>query len=187
MKSITLALLGALAVGCSPAMSATVPVHTAVAPSAALAQYRTFSFGFTEDAPRAYHASARSLEVEHRMRELVASTLTQRGYVQDSTKPDFVVRLGAGTRDVETATTFDGESPVFDDSFTLGKMKIHIYDASSKTEVWQGSVVTKVDLTRPIDDVAIQRAVQDVFATFPPRGAATDEPAANPLAGSWPR
>ena len=36
-------------------------------------------------------------------------------------------------------------------------------------------------------DVAIQRAVQDVFATFPPRSAATDEPAANPLAGSWPR
>lgn len=184
MKAISLALLGALAIGCSPAVSATVPVHTAVAPGAPLPQYRTFSFGFTEDAPRAYHASARSLEVEHRMRELVASALTQRGYVEDSTKPDFVVRFGAGTRDVEAATAYDGDSPVSDDSFTLGKMKVDIYDTSTKTEVWQGSIVSKIDLTRPIDDVVIQRAVQDVFATFPPRSAATDEPAANPPAGS---
>lgn len=184
MKTISLALVGALAIGCSTATSATGPAQTAVASSAPLAGYRTFSFGFTEDAPRAYHGSARSLEVQHRMRELLAATLTQRGYVQDSTKPDFVVRFGAGTRDVEKATAYDGESPVLPESFTLGGMKVDIYDASNKTEVWQGSVASKIDLTRPIDDAVVQRAVQDVLATFPPRSAATVEPAANPLASS---
>jgi Domain of unknown function (DUF4136) len=186
MKTIALALVGVLAAACSATNRSGPEIETAASLSAPFAEYRTFSFGFTQDPPRAYQASARSLEVEHRMRELFASALTQKGYVEDGAKPDFVVRFGAGTRRVEMATYLEpgaGHS-ADDDAFTFGKMNVDIYDASTKIEVWSGSVVSNIDLAKPIDNRVLERAVQGVLATFPARSAAVDAPAQNPLAAT---
>jgi hypothetical protein len=185
MKTIAFALISSLAAAaCYPANSAGPQIQTAASPSAPLAEYRTFSFGLTENSPAAYQASARSLEVEHRMRQLVGSALREKGFVEQDAQPNFLVRFGAGTQKVETASYVepDPERSSQGDAIDLQEMKVDIYDASTKTEVWKGSAVSQVDLAKAIDDTMLQRQVQSMLATFPDRSATAGEPARNPLA-----
>ena len=86
----TIALVAMLAAACYPARSSGPEVESVAAARAPLAEYRTFTFGFTENPPAAYQASARSLEVERRVRELIGAALREKGYVEDDSKPTFV-------------------------------------------------------------------------------------------------
>jgi hypothetical protein len=136
----TIALVAMLAAACYPARSSGPEVESVASASAPLAEYQTFTFGFTERPPTAYQASARSLEVERRVRALIGTALREKGYVEDDTKPNFVVRFGAGTQEQEEMVP-DMEDPTVSDSdgLSLGKVNVRIFDASNKVPVHGGS------------------------------------------------
>jgi hypothetical protein len=186
MKTIALALVGAMSVACYPASGSEPQIWTAVSASAPLTEYRTFSFGLTEEPPAGYEESARSLEVERRAREVVGTALRQRGYIEENTKPSFVVRLGAGTRRVDTGGYREVDpmrrSEDDEDFVDFQKVNVDIYDASTKTKVWRASVVSLVDLTKAIDSVLLQKDVQGMLAAFPVRTMKEGEPAAASVA-----
>jgi hypothetical protein len=182
----TIALVAVLAAACYPAGNSGPEVQTVVSPSAAFTEYRTFSFGFTENPPTSYQASARSLEVQRRVRKLMGAALREKGYVEDDTKPNFVVRFGAGTQQVETGGYVE-DSTGSPDTISRGQIKVDIFDASTKTEVWRGSAVSQIDLTEDIDNRLLERAVQGVLTSFPTRSATDIEPTVSPLAASGAR
>jgi hypothetical protein len=183
MKTIALALFSTLAAACYTASAPAPQIQTAASSSAPFAEYRTFSFGFTENPPTAYHASARSLEVEHRVRELTCAALREKGYVKDDAAPNLLVRLGAGTQqdteaDVEVDPTWSSKK----DTFDIGKIEVDIFDASTKTAVWRGSAVSQIDLTKNIDNGLLRRVVQSILAAFPRRSSMGGPAEASPVA-----
>ncbi|MGA3122094.1 MAG: DUF4136 domain-containing protein [Polyangiaceae bacterium] len=178
MKTIAFALVCSMASGCYAASASSGPqIETAASPSTPLAAYRTFSFGFTENSPTTFHTSARSLEVDRRIRELIGADLREKGYLEDDTKPNFVVRFGAGTQQ-QTAADVELKLTSKEDSIDLGKIEIDVFDASTKVAVWQGSAVSHIDLTKDIDNTVLQRAVQGILNTFPSHSPAVSQPAA---------
>jgi hypothetical protein len=102
--------------------------------------------------------------------------------VEDDTKPNFVVRFGAGTQQQEDTRAYEDDARGSSDVISFGQIKVDIFDASTRTEVWRGSAVSRVDLTKAIDDGLLQRAVQGVLASFPTRRATDIQPAASPIA-----
>jgi uncharacterized protein DUF4136 len=171
VKTIAIALASILTAACSASTSLEPQIETAASPSAPLAEYRTFSFGFTENPPTAYQTSARSLEVEQRMRTLICAALQAKGYVRDDAKPNFVVRFGAGIQEDTVADVELDPTWSFEDALDFGKIQIDVFDASTKTAVWRGSAISRIDLTKHMDNDLLERAVQGIFATFPKREA----------------
>jgi hypothetical protein len=170
MKVIALALFGALTTSCYGNGSGSQS-QTAAVTGYRLQTYDTFSFGWTGNPPEAYEASARSLEVDRRLGEFVGAELRQKGYVEDNSTPSFLVRFGAGVSRIEmNSTAPEGPSEAAPHQ-TLSRegIKIVIYDILTKTEVWQGSSSSVVDLTRDIDDRLLQHDVHDALASFPVR------------------
>jgi hypothetical protein len=159
IKPIAFALLSVIGTAaCYPASSPGPEIRTAASPSAPFTEYRTFSFESTEGPPTMYQASARSLEVEHRARELVSAALREKVYVMDDAKPSFVVRLEAGTAEyadtnVEVNPTLSSEA----DKVYEGALEVDVFDASTKTAVWRGSATSHIDQTyrRLVTDVTI--------------------------------
>jgi Domain of unknown function (DUF4136) len=139
------------------------------APNAAFASYHTFAFGLAETPPPAYKTTPRSLEVQRRLHSVVLATLQQRGYVEDSSKSDFIVKLvtgtGDGTNAVERADLqiegYRRPAPA------QGFIGVDIYDAASGTMIWQSSAFAEVDPAK-IDDTLLQRGVDHMLADFPP-------------------
>jgi hypothetical protein len=181
MKTTILALLGALATACSPATVSGPDVHTATSSSAALTRYGTFSFGLAELPRATYQASSESLEVERRMRELISSALQQKGYVEDDSKPNFLVRFGVGAKTLSRPLYDSDPGWLPDDNVETQRIDVDIYDADAKTEVWNGSAISEHNLNQRIDNGLLQRDVQGLFATFPARSSAGDS-AAKPVA-----
>jgi hypothetical protein len=102
MKTIALALIGTLAVACSPATKAAGPeIHSATSPGVGLTQYRTFSFGLALDPNPTYGVSP-PLEAERHMRKFISSVLLQKGYIEDTINPNFIVRFGAKTKKLDS-------------------------------------------------------------------------------------
>jgi hypothetical protein len=66
----------------------------------------------------------------------------------------------------------------------LGEIDVRIFDASTRTEVWRGSAVSHIDLTRDIDDGLLQRAVEGVLGSFPTRNVTNVQPESTPVAAS---
>jgi hypothetical protein len=180
MKTIALALIGSLAVACAPAIKSGPAVQTVTAARAALPQFHTFAFGLTEDPPAGYEASPRSLEVEQRMQALVGSELQQKGYVQVSARPDFIVRFAAGTVRIDPGPVTEENTDVA--PYTLRKIDVDVYDASSKTEVWRGSATSQVAINKYVDPSLLQRDVHGALASFPVGTPSASEPMTAPLA-----
>ena len=178
----TIALFAVLATACYPALSSGPDVQSVASPIAPFGEYHTFSFGFTENPPALFEASARSLEVERRVRDLVGVELREKGYVEDDTKPNFVVRFGAGIQQEEDARVYEEGARGSSDVVSFGQIKVDIFDASTKTEVWRGSAVSRIDLTKGIDNGVLQRAVQGVLASFPTRRSTDVQPVASRIA-----
>jgi hypothetical protein len=170
MRAITLTLLGTLATACY-AEGNEPAIQTAASAVAQLPPYDTFSLGWTGSPPAGYETSGRTLEVDLRLRELVRFALQHKGYVEDDDNPSFLVRPGAGLKPVEQDATAAAQSRGTRprDTLTFEAINIMIYDASTKSEVWQSSARALIDLTNEIDDRLLHREVQDALAAFPPR------------------
>jgi hypothetical protein len=180
MKTIALALIGTLAVACAPAIKSGPAVQTVAAARTALPQFHTFSFGLTEEPPAGFEASPRSLEVEQRMRALIGSELGHKGYAEVSAKPDFVVRYAAGTVRIDPGPVTEENTDVT--PYTLREIDVDIFDASTKTEVWQGTATSKVAINKYVDPSLLQGDVHAALAGFPVRTSSAPEPMATPLA-----
>ena len=170
MKILAFVLISTLATGCY-AVGTGPPLVSSPSPTAQLPAYDTFSFGWTASPPDGYEASARSLEVDRRLRDVVGSALRQKGYVEDDANPSVVVRFGAGLKSVVSHPSEEADplGVVPDEVLTYEGIQIVVYDAGLKTAVWQGSASSVVDPTREIDIGLLQREVGDALATFPVR------------------
>lgn len=183
MKTIALVLLGTLATACVPAGRAAGPeIHSATSPGVGLTQYRTFSFGLARDPNPTYGVSSQSVEVERHMREFISSVLLQKGYVEDNTKPNFIVRFGAETKKLDSGANPSWSSGV-DEDVDVHRIDVEIYDAFTRTEVWTGSVTWKHDLREKTYDGLFPRDVQSLLATFPVRSPEASD-RANAQAGA---
>jgi Domain of unknown function (DUF4136) len=89
--------------------------------------------------------------------------MQQRGYREDKTHPDLIVRFGSGTRSIPDIPRNEVD--------TLERIDIDLYDASAKTEVWHGSATVRF-ATPGLDDALLRPAVQATFATLPARDVA---------------
>jgi len=155
--------LATSAVACSTAQPAPRSGASSVAaPNADFSHYRTFSFGLAEQPKEGYQVTARSLEVQRRLRAVVSKAMLARGYREDAGKTDFVIRLAAGNGEgpnpaVERATVPPAE----------GFIAIDIYDTATGSMVWGGSAFAEIDPAK-IDDALLQRGVDHMLASFPP-------------------
>jgi hypothetical protein len=175
MKTIALALCGTLATACyaDPSLS---PAQMATSAKAPLAQYASYSFGRTADTPSAYAASAASLADNQRLRDLVRSVLGWKGYVEDTMKPSFLVKVGSATRQLAPASSeADPLGVIPKEVINFEAITIEIYDSVTKTEVWKGSATSMVDDSKERAYVRVQREVQDALASFPPRAITQDQ------------
>jgi hypothetical protein len=165
MKSIGLVLLGAMT-ACAATSSPNVRVQTDSSAVASFAPYRTFAFGLAGAPPAPFQVSARSFEVERRMRSLVAAELVRKGYTEQagSAHPDLVVTLATG---YATEDVYVGQEPSTE-TVEKGAIVIDAFDASSAAQVWHGVGETEVDREK-INDQLLQTGVQSVLASFPAR------------------
>jgi hypothetical protein len=169
MKTIALLLLGTLATACVPAARAEGPeIHSATAPGVGLSQYRTFSFGLARDPNPAFGVTPQSVEVELHMREFISSVLLQKGYVEDSVKPDFIVRFNSGAKKLDSGANPSWSSGI-DEDVDVNRVGVRIYDAFTRTEVWRGSVTWKHNLREKTYDGLLVGDVQSLLATVPVR------------------
>jgi hypothetical protein len=170
MKIATAALVAVL---CSCTKEAPPPrgvTWSVAAPNASFASYHTFAFGLAEAPPPNYKTTPRSLEVQRRLHSVVLASLQQRGYVEDSSKSDFIVKLVTGTG--EPATTAAERGDIQIEGYrrpapAQGFIGIDIYDAPSGTMIWQGSAFAEIDPEK-IDPALLQRGVDHMLADFPP-------------------
>ena len=145
------------------------------APNASFASYHTFAFGLAENPPQSYQTTPRSLEVQRRLHSIVLTTLQKRGYVEDKSKSDFIVKLVTGTGEGANASAehadlqIEGYRPPMPAKGFIG---IHIYDAPSGSMIWQGSAFAEVDPEK-IDDGLLQRGVDHMLANLPTRELAS--------------
>lgn len=186
MKTLALVLVGtvtacAAAVSAPPAISPGRVVHTETAPSAPFARYHTFAFRLASTPPSPFTVSARSFEVERRMRLLIVNELLSKGYVEQTGDgpPDFFLRIASGySKETVSSNAEPGSewSPPKRE-IQKGEIVIDAFDAASDTHVWHGSSVAEVDPEK-IDDTRLQSGVRQVMLTFPARGADAAQPAA---------
>jgi Domain of unknown function (DUF4136) len=167
MKSIGLVLLGAMT-ACAATSSPNVRVQTDSSAVASFAPYRTFAFGLPGAPPAPFRVSARSFEVERRMRSLVATELVRKGYTEQpaSAHPDLVVTFATG---YATEDVYVGEEPSTE-TVEKGEIVIDAFDASSTAQVWHGVGETEVDREK-INDQLLQTGVHSVLASFPARSS----------------
>jgi hypothetical protein len=166
---IGFALLGTVA--CQAAAASGPAVATATAPNGDIPQHRTFSFGLAEAAPAGYEDSARTFEVERRMRGLIAAALIQKGYVEEPDKGELLIRFGVGNAHMIGQDVEVGNQRAYD----LGRLDVDAFDAATKVQLWRAVAVTEIDPKR-IDDRILARAVQGAFATFPAYGIPANQP-----------
>jgi hypothetical protein len=166
VKSIGLLFLGAVA-ACASTPSPNVLVQTQSSPDTSFAGYRTFGFRHAEAPPAPFEVSARSFEVERRVRALVVAQLVSKGYMEQTApaNPDFFVTLSAGYAD---DPPFGGEAPLFETD-EKGAFVIDVFDASSAAHVWHGTAEAEVD-PRQINDQLLQVGVRRALSSFPARG-----------------
>jgi Domain of unknown function (DUF4136) len=184
MKWIAYALLGAVT-ACNHGVSQQEPkvaAQTVVSPHASLAAYKTFSFGLSDQPKTGYEVTARSLEVQRRLRSVLQTALERRGYVLSETKGDFIIKLAAGTgpeafhddsgrhRGVDGAELNDelGAERATPTGLARGYIGINIYDGSTGTAVWQGSAFAEIDPAK-IDDSMLAMGVSHMLQDFPAR------------------
>jgi Domain of unknown function (DUF4136) len=167
MKWLSVVLLGAVT-SCSAATVPTKGVATSIAaPHASFTSYRTFSFGLSDQPKSGYEVTARSLEVQRRLRPLVQQVLQERGYLEDAAKGDLVVKLATGTGAVPNRTAEHAIAT----GLAQGFIGIDIYDGSTGGEVWQGSAFAEIDPDK-VDDSLLKMGVSHMLADFPARSAA---------------
>jgi Domain of unknown function (DUF4136) len=173
-KLVALALAAVLASACQATTSAP-QVQTVKSSQTPFARYHTFTFGFAEGPPQGTVLSAGSLDVENRLGSIVRTALVRRGYAENAGQADLVVRIAAGTAEINNLDVGGyTEDFLIRQEPTPGlSLAIDVYDAATKAHVWHGA--TLVDGSH-FDDKVLERIVTNAFAEFP-RG---DQSAASP-------
>ena len=113
-----------------------------------------------------FEVTPRSLEVQRRLRPLVLAALEERGYSEDDSKADFIVKLATGTGTVQAP----GAERALPSTVARGFIGIDIYDAQAGSQVWQGSAFAEIDPEK-IDDSLLKMGVSHMLASFPARAA----------------
>jgi hypothetical protein len=154
-------------------------VHTAVNPAASFSRYRSFSFGPSEGPPAGYQTTARTAEVQRRLRPLIAAALTQKGYSEASAMGDLMIMFGSGRREVVThdvSSVSAGWLPDDENAdFIEGSLVIDAFDGATLQRVWHGA--SRVADIKPdqIDDQRLQRSVSQLISAFPAMTAAAQK------------
>jgi hypothetical protein len=138
------------------------------APHSSLASYHAFSFGLADQPKTGYAVTPRSLEVQRRLRPVVLQAFQGRGYVEDQTKADFIVKLAAGTGELPNP----GLEHTAPTNLARGFIGIDVYDASTGAQVWQGSAYAEIDPEK-IDDALLKMGVTHMLSDFPSRDTAS--------------
>ncbi len=170
-------ILGALTLGvCVVDCTSDLPpasIHTAASPNAPFGRYRTFSFEAPMGAPEGYTLTARSIEVQQKMRPLVARALLDKGYVEVAEGADFIVTHGAGRRDAvgtrqlsRRAVALMGENEQ-ERAFLEGSLVIDVYDRATHDQVWHGAATAEIN-TSGINEARLADTVGRIMAEFPP-------------------
>jgi hypothetical protein len=167
MKWMNVALLGVVTSCTTAAPPSKTAVATFASPHASFASYHTFSFGLSDQPKAGYEVTPRSLEVQRRLRPVVLEALQGRGYLEDQTKSDFIVKLTAGTGAIPNPSV-EHAPPT---GLARGFIGIDVYDASTGTEVWQGSAFAEIDPEK-IDDTLLKMGVAHMLSDFPARDTA---------------
>lgn len=169
MKWITLVLFGAL-IGCgsaAPEPRAASASGTG-APPAKFAGYRTFSFAPANPPAPGYEVTPRALEVQQRLASLVKASLEKRGYAESASGADLLIKISAGSGELEGDKTQRGNP---DEPTPSGFIGIDAYDRNSGATVWHGSGQAELKPDQPIDDALLASGVERILMNFPARSA----------------
>ena len=149
-------------------------------PGVDLAAYRSYAW----QPPSVPNAEAPTTLGDMHIRDAIAKELGRRGYVQVAENPDFRVgyetvayekvksnpfRIGFGMGSWggnSGGSVGVGTSGV--DSYTEGRLVIHVYDAKSNREVWLGTTTGRLPDTGPNEEV-IAKSVALTIQDFPTR------------------
>jgi Domain of unknown function (DUF4136) len=183
MMRIPVFLVGAVAlVACSTLPAMKVETNHDPAAATQLRNYRTYrvlqasSYGSVDDV-------ALGAAVVHSVDE----TLSGKGYRQETSRPDFLVKWHVSVGSRQRTTTM--EAPTFRDvgptppsagpsvpvmvtrEYREGTLILDVVDAGSDTVVWRGSA--QAELAGPVEPktrgARIQKAVSKILERFPPQ------------------
>jgi len=101
-----------------------------------------------------------------RIRGYVDSELGARGLKVTEDSPDmFIVMFGGGYRAVDMTTLMDYEV------YTVGRLKLAMYDATSNHEIWWGETKADLfhDMTPKESDTVTKTAVTRILEYYPPK------------------
>lgn len=170
MKWIALAFIAALNSCTRVAPRDQTSATVIAAPHASLASYHTFSFGLSDPPKAGYEVTARSLEVQRRLRLVVLAALQQRGYTPDDVNGDFIVKLAAGTGPAVYIATQGLDERATDTGLAQGFIGINVYDRATGNEVWQASAFAEISPAK-IDDSLLEMGASHLLKDFPAREA----------------
>jgi hypothetical protein len=172
MKKIAIVLAATMA-ACQATTSSgpgTSRVQTTSAGATAFAPFRTFGFRLSEAPPPPYELSARSFEVERRVRDLVAAELARKGYREAGPDADLLVRISSGTvwEEKPAPITTSGGTENEPQLITEDEIVVDAFDRATAQQVWHGTAQAEVDPQR-IDEPALQDDVGRMLTPFPRR------------------
>ncbi|MGB5748025.1 MAG: DUF4136 domain-containing protein [Desulfobacterales bacterium] len=101
-----------------------------------------------------------------RIRQYADSELGARGLRVTEDSPDmFIVMFGGGYRAVDMTTLMDYEV------YTVGRLKLAMYDATSNHEIWWGETKADLfhDMTPQESDTVTKTAVTRILEYYPPK------------------
>jgi len=172
MKAIGIMLVAAMAACQATTFSGSPQVQTTTAEIVRFAPFGTFGFRLAAEPPSPYEVSARSFEVERRVRELGTAELVSKGYTEAGPTADFLIGISSGTAKEDKAqpTTTSGGNENQPQSITAGAIVVDAFDRSTSQQVWHGIAQAEIDPQR-INASALQVAVHQMLAPFPARSA----------------
>lgn len=160
-KTMVVAL--AVAMAACAARTQNETASSVAASRAAFDRYATFSFGFADPPEPGYQVTARSLEVQRRLREIVKGRLERAGYVESPQASDIVVKLATG---MVAPTKPNPDVQRSEPTPARGYIGVHMYDAQTALMIWQSSAVAEIDVAH-IDDALLERGVDQLLSGLP--------------------
>ncbi|MGA3124098.1 MAG: DUF4136 domain-containing protein [Polyangiaceae bacterium] len=174
MKAILLSVFLGATMACGAPATRVETAESAASP--AFAKYHTFAFRPAAQPTAPFEVTARSFEVERRMRPLIVAELLHKGYTEQTgqDKPDFVLAFDSGySKEVMgNLEQAGGAGPASAPPIVRGKLTVDAFDASTDGQVWHGTAEAEVNPKR-IDDQLLQVAVEKLLAPFPSRNSLT--------------
>jgi len=150
----------ALAISCAPSKTVYHDVNFDYDVNADFSQLKTYQWV-------SMPATLRIVEFNRvRIREYVNSELSSRGLRVAGDNPDmFIVMFGGGYRAVDMTTLMDY------DVYTVGRLKLAIFDATSNQEIWWGETRADLfhDMTPEEKDNVTKTAVTKILEYYPPK------------------